>query len=90
MERAKVIPAGLREKMNDIAHRLDRTFNGDAKGADRKVGFALLVFELGKQGKQSVSYIGNVKRVEMLGALRELVERWDNEAKVGTLDETQR
>jgi hypothetical protein len=31
-----------REMMNGVAAALDEAFNGEAKGADRKVGFVLL------------------------------------------------
>jgi hypothetical protein len=35
-----------RDKMNAIARALDETFNGEARGKDRKVGFVLLVFSV--------------------------------------------
>jgi hypothetical protein len=38
------IEAKYREQMNAVAKALDQTFNGDARGKNRKVGFVLLVF----------------------------------------------
>lgn len=41
------ISAQYREKMNAVAAALDETFNGAARGSDRKVGFVLLQFPFG-------------------------------------------
>lgn len=62
-------------QMNVLAKTLDEIFNGEARGSDRKIGFALLVYEFGKEGR--LNYIGNGKRANMLCALKELVARWE-------------
>jgi hypothetical protein len=35
------------EKMNLLAASIDRLFNGEARGKDRKVGFMLMIFQFG-------------------------------------------
>lgn len=73
------IEAAQREMMNEIARLLDRTFNGDRQGDERKVGFALLTYRMGEDltGTGRINYIGNGERSQMLIALKELVARWE-------------
>lgn len=47
-----------RDKMNAVAQALDHTFNGDAKGNDKKVGFVLMLFEYGNHDGRC-NYISN-------------------------------
>jgi hypothetical protein len=63
--------------MNELAAALDEVFNGNVR--PKKVGFALLVYNLGEQleGTGRVNYIGNGRRDEVLVALKELVARWE-------------
>ena len=73
-----------REKMNSIAKALDRQFNGTNQGADRKIGFGLVMFPFGENvaGTNRVNWISNAKRHDMLEALKELITRWEaDEAK---------
>jgi hypothetical protein len=37
------------DMMNGVAEALDRTFNGEARGVERKVGFVLLLFPFGDE-----------------------------------------
>ena len=71
------ISEGQRKLMNVLAATLDDVFNGNVQ--PKKVGFALLVYNLGEQleGTGRVNYIGNGKRDEVLTALKELVARWE-------------
>ena len=48
-------------KMQRAARKLDKLFNGSAKGQDRQVGFALIAFDLNAEGGDC-RYIGNVDR----------------------------
>lgn len=66
-----------REQMHAIAHVLDEIFNGDKKGADRTIGFVLLVFPYGeKEGR--CNYISNgADRNDMVKLLREQANRFD-------------
>lgn len=66
-----------RAQMNAVARVLDEVFNGDARGADRKVGFVLLVFPFG-EGKGRCNYISNgADRADMIKLLREQANRFD-------------
>ena len=66
--------------MNAIARVLDETFNGDAKGSDRDIGFVLLVFPFGeKEGR--CNYISNgADRRDMIKLLREQANRFDEKS----------
>jgi hypothetical protein len=62
-----------RDTLNDLAKKLDRIFNGEDR--PRKVGFALLVFEFGRQENGRVNYISNANRADMLTAMKEYIAR---------------
>jgi hypothetical protein len=66
-----------RNLMNGIASALDQTFNGKARGNDRKVGFVLLVFEYGeKEGR--CNYISNgADRRDVVVLLKEQIKRFE-------------
>ena len=77
------ISAEYRETMNGVAKGLDRLFNGDAKGASRRVGFVLLQFSFdGPEGART-NYISNVERGDMLVALKEMVARFEGQHHEG-------
>lgn len=60
---------------------LDEVFNGDRRGAERQVGFVLLVFPFGeKEGR--CNYISNgADRADMVRLLREQANRFDTETQ---------
>lgn len=63
--------------MNSLAMALDASFNGDAKAADRKNGFVLLVFPFGDHanGQDRINYISNAVRADMIVAMKEFIAR---------------
>ena len=65
------IEAEYRQNMNDVAQALDRIFNGDARGSDRKIGFILMVFQFGDLGgpERRCNYISNGADREAVVAL---------------------
>ena len=64
------------EKLGQVlAETLDRAFNGEASGHDRKFGFALFYFEFGKTEGGRVNYVSNATRADMLVAVREWLAR---------------
>ena len=65
------------EYMREVAAKLDFLFNGEAKGDDRKIGFALLTYEFNKPMDGKVNYIGNGERRDVLVAMKEVVARWE-------------
>jgi hypothetical protein len=67
--------------MNATAAGLDKIFNGDAKGDDRKVGFVLLVFPFeGREGR--ANYISNADRADVLTLLKEQVARFEGQPEL--------
>ena len=72
-----------RQKMQSVAASLDELFNGASRGADRKVGFALIVFAFDKPENPAQprhNYISNAPRPDMIEALEEMLERWKGAA----------
>lgn len=67
-------------KMNALAGTLDRTFNGDAKGDARKIGFVLLVFSFGDETR--ANYISNADRKGIVTTLKELVARFEGQPEI--------
>lgn len=74
-----VVPETQIKMMQAIAQALDDVFNPGLTGAERKVGFAMLVFNLGEdiKGTGRVNYIGNSEREDIKTAMKELVARWE-------------
>lgn len=71
-----------RAKMNAIAEALDRTFNGDKRGKDKKVGFVLLIFEYGeKEGR--CNYISNgADRRDIVTLFKEQIKRFEGQPEI--------
>lgn len=59
-----------REMMTDLAVALDKIFNGEAQGHDRKIGFVVLVAEFGKIEGGRCNYISNGERTDMVSLAR--------------------
>ena len=68
------------ELMNDLAKMLDKAFNGDAKGEDRKVGFMLSVFPFGDEGR--FNYIANSDRVDIVCLMKEMIARFEGQPEI--------
>ena len=75
------IQEDYRAQMNAVARVLDETFNGELKGAERQVGFVLLIFPFGeKEGR--CNYISNgADRADIVKLLREQANRFDTNAQ---------
>lgn len=66
-------------QMNAIAATLDHTFNGDAKGANRKVGFVLMVFEYGDNPSRC-NYLSNgADRQDVVTLMKEMIARFEGQ-----------
>jgi hypothetical protein len=76
------IEQAYREQMNAVAAVLDQTFNGDARGADRKVGFVLLVFEYGeKEGR--CNFVSNgANRKDLVALFKEMIARFTGQPEM--------
>jgi hypothetical protein len=67
------------EVMNAAAQALDKAFNGDAKGPDRKVGFVLLVFPFGAEDGRC-NYISNgAGRSDIVTMMKEQIVRFEGQ-----------
>lgn len=73
------IEPAFRELMNGTARILDETFNGEAKGNDRTVGFVLLLFQLNSDGERDsrCNYISNANRADIVVMLKEQIARFE-------------
>lgn len=75
------IQTEYREMMNAIAHGLDKMFNGDAIGRDKKTGFILLVFPFGGDGR--CNYISNgADRRDVVVMLKEQIKRFEGQPEI--------
>ena len=59
--------------MNGIAKGLDDVLNPGLKRGSRKVGFCLMVFHMGDEGR--CNYVSNADRLDMVTLLREQLAR---------------
>lgn len=74
------IEAKYREQMNTIARTLDTVFNGPLTGADRKVGFILLVFPFGDDFDGRCNYISNgADRKDVVNLMKEQIKRFEGQ-----------
>jgi hypothetical protein len=72
--------------MNEIARNLDRAFNGNAKGTDRKIGFIMMVFDMnGEPGLVTDSrcnFISNgANRQDVVALMKEMIARFEGQAQ---------
>lgn len=75
------IESHLYEVMNGLAKGLDKVFNGEAKGAERKIGFVLLVFPFGNEDGRC-NYISNgADRKDIVVMMREQIARFEGQAE---------
>jgi hypothetical protein len=65
-----------KDKMNAVAMVLDKFFNQDSRGKDRKVGFLLMVFNFGEEGR--CNFISNgADRGDVVILMKELIARFE-------------
>lgn len=67
-------------RMNALAGTLDRIFNGDARGDNRKVGFVLLAFNFGEESR--ANYISNAERKGIITTMKELLARFEGQPEI--------
>jgi hypothetical protein len=68
--------------MNGVAEALDRTFNGESHGTERKVGFVLLLFAYGeKEGR--CNFISNgADRKDIVVLFKEMIARFEGQPEM--------
>lgn len=74
------IEAAYREKMTKLAELLDRYFNGELRGEDRKVGFVVMIFNFEQDGR--ANYISNARREDVVTLLKEQIARFEGQPEM--------
>lgn len=70
-------------RMNAVAQGLDKVFNGEAKGADRKTGFVLLVFPFGSTETGRCNFISNgADRRGVVTLMKEMIARFEGQPEM--------
>ena len=70
------------ESMQAIAQVLNETFNGEAKGKDRKTGFVLMVFPFGDHSGRC-NYISNgADRTDIVTLMKEMIARFEGQPEM--------
>lgn len=70
------------EQMQALAGMLDTVFNGQARGADREVGFVLLVypFDALAEGDARCNFISNgANRKDVVALFKEMIARFEGQ-----------
>ena len=65
------------DMMHAMGRAIDETFNGDARGEDKKVGFVLMLFEFNDKGR--CNYISNAHRADVVTLLKEQIKRFEGQ-----------
>lgn len=69
-----------RERMKATAEGLDKVFNGDLRGKDKKTGFVLMVFPYGETASGRCNYISNgADRRDIVTLMKEMIARFEGQ-----------
>lgn len=71
--------------MNALARGIDEILNDDAKGADRKNGFVLMVYPFGNlaEGDARCNYISNgADRRDVVVLMKEMIARFEGQPEM--------
>lgn len=72
-----------RAQMKAMMEALDHTMNGDAKGADRKVGIVVMMFPFGAAGDGRCNFISNgADRRDMVLLMKEMIARFEGQPAI--------
>lgn len=76
------IESEYRELMNAIARGLDKAFNGEVRGKERKTGFILLVFPFNSHDGRC-NYISNgADRRDVVTMFKEQIKRFEGQPEI--------
>ena len=67
------------DRMTAIVRALDETLNGSAKGADRSVGFVLMVFPFGSIDGRCNYMSNGADRRDIVILMREMIARFEGQ-----------
>lgn len=69
------------QEMNELAAAIDRYFNGESAGNDRRTGFVLMVFPFGDHSGRC-NYISNgANRRDIVSLMKEMIARFEGQAE---------
>jgi hypothetical protein len=71
-----------REQLEAVARGLDLVFNGDDRGATRKIGFVLLMFEYGEHNGRANFISNGADRKDIVTLFREMIARFEGQPEV--------
>ena len=71
-----------REKMQILAGAIDDLFNGDKKGKDRRICFALLYAPFGGNGGPA-AYLSNGERNDVVTMMKRMIARFEGQLMTG-------
>jgi hypothetical protein len=70
------------EQMNAMAVAIDKFFNGEAKGRDRKAGFVLLVFPFGDTEGRCNFISNGADRQDIVTLFKEMIKRFEGQPEM--------
>jgi hypothetical protein len=72
------------DPINVIAGTLDELFNGNARGAERKTGFVLIVYPVGDNGdRRPCSFVSNcADRWDAAALFKEMAARFEGQPEM--------
>ena len=69
--------------MNSVAQGLDKIFNGNNTGADKKTGWVLMVYSYSEAENGSCNYISNsASRRDLVVLMKEMIARFEGQPKI--------
>ena len=78
------ITSEYKDMLTAVMTAVDRTFNGTAKGKDRKVGIVMLIFPYGEQKEGArCNFISNgANRKDLVVLMKEMISRFEGQPEV--------
>jgi hypothetical protein len=73
------VEADMHGALTHIARALDRVLNGEARGAERPIGFLLLTFPFGDRSERANFVSNGADRRDVVVLLRELISRFQGQ-----------
>lgn len=72
-----------RDLMNAVAQGIDKIFNGNNTGADKKTGWVLMVYPYGNAGDGRCNYISNgADRRDVVVLMKEMIARFEGQPEI--------
>lgn len=76
------VEAEYHDKMVAIVQALDEFFNGEAKGAAKKVGFVLMVYPFGDDSGRCNYMSNGADRRDVVVLMKEMIARFEGQPEV--------